>query len=113
MTDDKKNSYLKLWDTLKRFLTLKTEDIKLTMAEKATIVVSTLVVCTVITILAACMLFFLTIAAAQWIGESLGLSWAYLIIGGAYAILITFVAILRKQLIIDPVSKFITRVILS
>lgn len=113
MTDEKQNSYIKLWETLKRFLTLKTEDIKLTVAEKATIVVSTLVVCAVLTLLGAAMLLFMTFALAEWIAEALGLGWAYLIIGGFYALLITLIVVLRKQLIIDPVSRFITRVILS
>lgn len=115
MADDnnKQNSYNRLWETFRRFLTLKTEDLKLTAAEKATVLVSTFVVCVVITLLSTAMLLFLTFALAHWIAESIGLSWAYLIIGGFYALAIALVVVLRRQLIVDPVSRFITRVILS
>ncbi|MDE6177012.1 MAG: hypothetical protein K2F71_05655 [Paramuribaculum sp.] len=113
MSNDKNKSYRNLIDTFKRFLTLKTEDLKLTLAEKATIVISTLVVSAVITLLAVSMFLFLTFAVAHWIAQSIGLTWAYFIIGGFYALLITLIIILRKQLIIDPVSRFISRVLLS
>lgn len=113
MSDEKNNTYLRLWETFKRFLTLKTEDLKLTVAEKATVVISTLVVCLVITLLGTAMFLFLTFALAHWIAMSLGLAWAYLIIGGFYAVVIALLVLLRKPLIVDPVARFVTRVILS
>lgn len=112
MTEDK-SSYMRLWETLKRYITLKGEDIKLTVSEKITILLSTLIVCIVITVLGTAALLFLTFSAAHWIGDLIGLPWAYLIIAGIYLVLIAVVALLRKQLIIDPVSRFITKVILS
>lgn len=110
---DKISPYVKLWDSVKNFLSLKAEDVKLLVCEKATVLLSTLIVCVVATILGACILFFLTFAAAQWIGESLGMAWAYLIIAGVYVILVALVLLLRRQLILDPVARFITKVILS
>lgn len=112
-TTSKKSSYERLWETAKRYLALKSEDLKLTASEKITVLLSTLIVCIVVTVLCAAILLFLTFAAANWIGESLGLAWAYLIIAGCYAILVGLVFLMRKPLIIDPVSRFITKVILS
>lgn len=112
-SSEKISPYIKLWDSLKSFLSLKAEDIKLLICEKATVLISTLIVCVVATILGAAILFFLTFAAAQWIGESLGLAWAYFIIAGFYVLLIALVFLLRRPLILDPVARFITKVILS
>ncbi|MCM1110895.1 MAG: hypothetical protein NC336_06805 [Clostridium sp.] len=110
---EEKSSYARLWDTLKRYLSLKGEDLKLMVSEKTTVLLSTLIVCIVLTVLGAATLLFLTFALAHWIGETLGLPWAYLIIAGFYILLLVLIVILRKPLIIDPVSKFITKVILS
>lgn len=111
--DNKKNSYQHLWDTFKRFLTLKTEDLKFTLAEKATIVISTVVVLIVLILLGIATLTFLSFSLASLIASALGTTYAYLILGGFYALLISLVILLRKPLIIDPVARFVTRVILS
>ncbi len=110
---EKDSSFDRLWKIVRRYLRLKTEDIKLTLSEKITVLVSTFAVAAVLALLSGIVMLFLTVAAANWIGESLGMAWAYLIIAGVYLIGMVLVVIFRRQLIIDPVARFVTRLILS
>lgn len=110
---DKESSFDRLWKIGRRYLRLKTEDIKLTVSEKLTVLVSTFVVALILGLLFCAVMLFLTVATANWIGQALGMAWAYLIIAGLYLILMVLAVIFRRQLIIDPVARFVTRIILS
>lgn len=110
---EQESSFDHLWRNIRNYLHLKTEDIKLTLSEKITVLVSTFVVVAAMALLAGIVLLFLTLAAANWIGEALGMAWAYLIIAGGYLIFMILAVVFRRQLIINPVARFVTRLILS
>lgn len=110
---EQESSFDRLWRNIRNYLHLKTEDIKLTLSEKITVLVSTFVVVAAMALLAGIVLLFLTLAAANWIGEALGMAWAYLIIAGGYLIFMILAVVFRRQLIINPVARFVTRLILS
>lgn len=110
---DKESSYEKLWKIFRRYLDLKTEDLKLTLSEKITVLISTVAVAAVIALIGGLVLLLLTLAVVHWIGEALGMPWAFLIIAGFYSLLILFAVIFRRQLIINPVARFVTRLILT
>lgn len=109
----KKSTYENLWESLKKFLQLKGEDLKLALCETATVLISTLVVTLAIIMLGTAVLLFLSYAVAQWIGASIGMDWAYFIVAGFYLLIIILVVLLRKPLILDPVARFISKVLLS
>jgi hypothetical protein len=109
------NPYANLWKEAKKFFTLEIDYAKLTAIEKLTVILSAMAVVGVALILIACILFYLSSALvtliSAWLG---GCMWgANLIVGGLFIILLIIVYAMRKSLIIDPVTRFITKLFLN
>lgn len=98
---------------IKTYLELNVENVKLTAAEKTVRLLSALALVGLIALFALLALLFLSIAIADFIAESLGSGWAFSIITGFYVLLIVIVAVFRRGLIVNPVSRFITKLFLS
>lgn len=108
---NKENGISKLWTEIHEYLDLKVEYIKLTAAEKASILLATLITLMVCIVFGITILFFLTLAAANWIGESLGMPLAYCIMTGFYLLLLVLVAVFRRQIIFDPIARMLSKLI--
>ncbi len=50
---------------------------------------------------------------SDWLLCNLEPCWTYLIVGGLYILLAIVCFLLRRQLIIDPIARYISRVILD
>lgn len=113
MSDNSNSSTVKtLWERLRDLATLKYEYARLTLAEKLTMIFSMLILCLTGLFISMISIFFLSVAISQWIAESIGSIWSSVIIAGFYLILLLLLVGFRKQLIINPVSKFISRLII-
>ncbi len=103
-----------LWGDLKKFLSLQYDYVRLTALEKLVVLLSTLAMAVVLLVLIACVLFYLSFALVFLISEAIGCLWgAYLIVSGLFVALTLVVYAMRSKLIIDPVSKFLTRLFLD
>lgn len=111
--NDKESSFNRLWAQGKEFLTLKLEYAKLTTAEKLSVLFAMVAVALVLLLLGMGALLFLSISLAQWMAQAIGTAWSYAIIGGFYLVLMAVVIIFRKALFVNPVARFISRLILS
>lgn len=98
-----------LWLKLKELATLKYEYTKLTVAEKSTILLSMVALGFLAMLIGIIVVFFLSLGLSHWIAESIGYVWSSLIIAGAYLLVLLLLIAFRKQLLINPISKFITR----
>lgn len=108
------SQYGKLWDELKKFFTLQIDYAKLTAVEKLVIIMSSVAVAFVLAVLGACALFYLSFALVYVIEGWIGCEWgAYLMVGCVFIVAVLVVYALRKRLIIDPVSRFITKLFLD
>lgn len=113
MSDNSNSSTVKtLWQRLRDLATLKYEYARLTLAEKLTMIFSMLILCLIGIFISMISIFFLSVAISQWIAESIGAIWSSVIIAGFYLILLILLIGFRKQLIINPVAKFVTRLII-
>lgn len=101
-----------LWQRIKELFLLKYEYTRLTVAEKATILLSGIAIALILFLVAAVAVFFLSIALSHLLAESVGPVWSAVIVAGIYIIILLVVLALRKQLIVNPISRFITRLIL-
>ena len=111
MTD---NKYTELWEEVKKYLTLQIDYAKLTAVEKLVVLLSAIALATVLMILGACVLFYLSFAIVYMLVDVIGCVWgAYLIVSGLFVVLAIVVFALRKQLILDPVAKFLTKLFLT
>lgn len=107
------NNYTRLWDMIKRYVSLNIENVKLSAAEKITLVLSAMAMIMGGVLLGVTLLFFLSLAVVQFIAPYLGMGWAYMIMAGFVALLFIVVYLLRKPLIYNPVARFISRVVLK
>lgn len=101
-----------LWIRIKEVLTLKYEYARLTLAEKLTMLLTMLVVGFATLLLLMITLFFMSVALAEWMALSIGMGWSCLIVAGIYLVLVGVLVMFRKQLVADPLSRFITKLML-
>ena len=107
------NKYEEVWAELKKYLTLQIDYAKLTTVEKLVVLLSAIAMVAVMLILGACVLFYLSFAVVFMLSDAIGSTWgAYLIVSGIFLVLMLVVYALRQKLILDPVSRFLTRLFL-
>lgn len=107
------NKYEELCAELKKYLTLQIDYAKLTTVEKLVVLLSAIAMVAVMLILGACVLFYLSFAVVFMLSDAIGSTWgAYLIVSGIFLVLMLVVYALRQKLILDPVSRFLTRLFL-
>ena len=98
---------------MKKYLTLQIDYAKLTTVEKLVVLLSAIAMVAVMLILGACVLFYLSFAVVFMLCDAIGSTWgAYLIVSGIFLVLMLVVYALRQKLILDPVSRFLTRLFL-
>lgn len=110
----------KLTDEIKELLTqtvnwakLEVEYLKLTAAEKIIIIVSMMVIgAVVLLLLLPAILMFLFALAQVFIGF-MPVALAYICVGGIVLVLLGVLVLFRKQVVINPVAKFISKVLLD
>lgn len=110
---NKTNSLKDLWQEARQWFELNIDYAKLTVAEKLSVLAAAAAVGIVCLLLGVIVLFFLSIAAVYWLsltGMSVALS--YTIMAGFNLLLLVAIFMLRRQIIIDPIAKFISRLIL-
>ena len=92
---------------------LEIEYLKLTAAEKIIILVSMMVIgIVVLLLLLPAILMFLFALAQVFIGF-LPVAVAYVCVGGIVLLLLGILVLFRKQMVINPVAKFISKVLLD
>lgn len=107
------NQFKQIFSEGKEFLKLKVEYGKLTLAEKLTLLLSSLALGLICVFLGVIAIFFLSMSAVDMIAAWLGRTWASLIMCGCYLALIGTIFLARKPLLINPMSRLITRIILK
>lgn len=102
-----------LVETLKHYATLQSEYIKLDVVEKTVRLLTVITMTVIISLLVILMLIYLSFAAASalapWVGEAFG----FLIVAGAYFLLLLLFITFRKQWIEKPLVKFLASILLS
>jgi len=110
---EQSNAFKAIFNEGKEYLKLQLEYGKLTATEKLTLLLSNLAIGLICVFLAIIALFFLSMSVVDLIAESLGGAWSYLIMFGFYALVILLLYLLRKPLIINPMARMISRIILK
>ncbi len=106
-------SYQRLLRECKRLVNLEVENAKLALAEKLTLLLGRIALTASCFVIAACVVIFLSMSIADLLLRSLE-PWAtYMIVAGFYSLLIIIVIACRRTLIIDPIARYITLVLLS
>lgn len=86
---------------------------RLTMAEKVTVFLTAGAIAVAAFVFAVVFIFFMSLAVAHWLAPYIGVAWGYACISFMYLILIAILFIFRKQFIMNPIARFISKLFLS
>lgn len=105
--------YRRLIEEVRKLVSLEVENARLMLTEKLTLLFGRIALVAVCFILAACVVIFLSMSVSDLLLQSLS-PWAtYMIVAGFYALLILILALCRKALIIDPIARYLSSVLLD
>ena len=108
------NEYKQLWQQVKNHISLQLQYSKLTLAEKLTLLASRLILVMIAIMLGASVMLILSGALIVALAPVVGETWiACLIVAAIYLVLLLLVFAYRHSLIIDPVTRFITKLLLG
>ncbi|MDE6270110.1 MAG: hypothetical protein K2M12_04555 [Muribaculaceae bacterium] len=99
-----------IFDSLRRLALGAADSIRLSMAERLTLLLSAIAIAGIAVILVTAILVFSSIGAAHMLA-SLTPHGAYFIVAGFYALLLVLLLVFRRRLVVDPVCRLITRLI--
>ena len=106
--------YRALYEQAKRWLGFEANYTRLTAVEKLSILLSAVAYVAVLLILGGYVLLTLTDTLAIYLATALGNAWlANLIVVGVVLLLIVVIVALKKQLIVNPITRFISRLLLK
>ncbi len=105
--------YGTIWRMLKKLFALKVENVRLTVAERLTIFLVGVISFLLLLILGAFILAFLSNALVDLLTEAIPAWTASLILAGIYLAVTIIVYLFRKPLIIRPVARFVSRLIIE
>lgn len=107
------NALTKIWELVQSYISLYLENAKLTLAEKVTLLVTTVALAVVGMLFFVIIFFFLSLGLANLLSIWLGNVWPYVIISGCYLLVLGLLILLRKPLIMNPISRFLTKLIFT
>lgn len=82
-------------------------------AEKLSILLSTVAFASVIMAIALVLIVFITIGVGHLLATSIAPHMAYLIVAGFYLLLLIVAVLLRKRLFINPIARFMSRLLVE
>ncbi len=110
----KDNNFSTIWDDLKKYFTLQIDYAKITATEKLIIILSAMAMVGIVGILGGIALFYLSSATVYLIDSFLDCTWgSYLIVSALMLIILAIIFSVRKSLIINPISRFISKLFLD
>lgn len=104
---------MSLWMQLRKLFNLEVDNAKMLLTEKLTVLVARITVCAVTFVVGTCTLIFASIGVADILLENLPARWTYLIVAGFYALLMVLLLVFRRRVFVNPVARFMSRVILD
>lgn len=108
--DEKTNDLTGLWSQLRRLARLHGEYLRLVMMEKMIVLFASLMLTFLLVGLGMMILFYAGGFSVQLLAKATGsLAVGHLIVAGAYLLLGGGIYLVRKRLIVRPLTKFISR----
>jgi len=106
--------YKKLFNEARKYFSLEWDYTKLTAVEKMAVLLSAIAFVAVVIIICTFVLHYLLSALISILTSALGCAWgAHLIVVGILLVLLLVVFAFKKQLIVDPVARFVSRLFLK
>ena len=107
------DSFADIAASVKKLGTLYVEKGRLIVTERLTILLSSVAFMAVAVAIAFVLLIFISIGVGHLLATSIAPHLAYLIVAGFYLILLVLAILLRKSLFINPIARFMSRLLLE
>lgn len=101
-----------LVEQLRHYVELRGQYLRLDAVDKLVRLLSVAVVSILAAALIGGVMVFLSFAAASALTAFVGQTWAYIIVGAAYLVVLLFVVALRHRLIERPLVRFLASILL-
>lgn len=106
--------YTQIIENLKHTAKVELEYSKLTLAEKLSILLSRGIIVLMLIIFGACALFLLEWGLTHWLVTLTGSLWLGVLVSlGVLMLLLLVLYGYRKQLVVNPVTRFVTKLLLK
>lgn len=102
-----------LVQTLKHYIGLQQEYVKLDVIDKVVVLLKACVIALIVAAFLAVILIFLSFAAAAALAPCVGQTVAWLIVAGVYTVLLILIIIFRKRWIERPLVSFLAGILLQ
>lgn len=112
-SQEQPSAYARIYEEGKRLVSLEIENVRLLLTEKLTLLLGRIALVAVTFVVSSAALIFLSMSVADFLMRGLEPCWTYLIIGGFYVAIVVVIACFRRRLIVDPIARYISRVILD
>lgn len=110
---DNRSSFRQIFEEGKKYLTLQFDYVKLTATEKISLIGSMSLVLILALIFMTGAMFYLSFALVYLMEPYIGLMWSYAVLAGIALLCAVVVIVFRTPLIINPITRFLTKVLLS
>lgn len=100
-------------NALREYIELNIENARLTAAQKTTVFLTTVAFAAVLFIMGSMVLFFLSIGIGHLLATTIAPHWAYMFVAAFYVLLLVIVIACRRVMLLNPISRFMTRLILA
>lgn len=110
---DNRSSFRQIFEEGKKYLTLQFDYVKLTATEKISLIGSMTLVLILALIFMTGAMFYLSFALVYLMEPYVGLMWSYAVLAGIALLCAVVVIVFRTPLIINPITRFLTKVLLS
>ncbi|MDE6339382.1 MAG: phage holin family protein [Muribaculaceae bacterium] len=97
----------------KEWARLEVEYAKLTVAEKFTVLMSTMIIGAICLLMGVVVLIMLAFALVELFMLMMPAALAYLTVAGILCVLIGVIYLLRRPLMLNPIARFITKLFIS
>ena len=106
--------YKKLFNEARRYFSMEWDYTKLTAVEKLAVLLSAVAFVAVVIIIGTFILHYLFAALISILASAMGCAWgAHLIAAAILLVLLLVVFAFKKQLIVDPVARFVSKLFLK
>jgi hypothetical protein len=102
-----------LVETLRRYVSLQGEYVKLDVAEKTVRLLTVFAITAILTVLLLLMLIYLSFAAAYALSNWVGFVGGFAIVAAFYLVVLLLVVTFRKRWIERPLVRFLAKLIFS
>ena len=96
-----------------RYIKLLLEDTRLNVAEKLTRLISAITVCALLLVFFIVALLFASLAAGYALSTYMGSFGAFLVVASFYVVLAVVLIFCKRILIVNPIARFISRLLLE